>query len=254
MIFAIGFLPLTLGLFLFEKSISDFFITYVFEKDLETYLNHSENESLKEFQNSRYYDSSKVLFFIIFLPIFRFNFFYLVFILSATYYMYKRPYYKVKKAYAKNLSLVRYQFPIWLRQIQVLLYNNNVINSLILSKDQAPDIIKEDLEKLIIELEESPNNVYAFTLFMEQFNISEINRAMKLLYRCYIVDKEESSKQLNRMIASTTKWIRHQRLERQANNLSFYEWVGLLPLIGVTVVFLVMMISLVNSLFGKGVI
>ena len=32
-----------------------------------------------------------------------------------------------------------------------------------------------------------------------------------------------------------------------------WTWVGIIPLFGVTIIFLVMMASLINSLFGKGV-
>lgn len=252
MIFAMIFMPLTLLLFLFEKSINNFFITYVYENDLELYLNYKEERDLKTFQEKRYISSSKILFFIIFFPILKFNIYYLLIIAALTIYAYKKPYIKIRREYKESLALVRYQFPIWLRQIQILLHNNNVINSLILSKDFAPDIIKDDLDEMIIQLNKSPNNVAAFVSFMDQFNISEINRAMKLLYRCYIVDKNESSKQLNRLIATTTKWIRQERLERQKDNLSFYEWVGIIPLLGVTIMFLVMMASLLANIFGRG--
>lgn len=252
MIFAMIFMPLTLVLFLFEKSISHFFTTYVYESDLELYLTYKENQDLSVFQKKRYLSSSKILFFIIFFPILKFNPYFLVFIIALTAYAYKKPYLKIKREYKESLALVRYQFPIWLRQIQILLHNNNVINSLIFSKDFAPDIIKQDLEELIFVLSKSPNDVTAFTAFMDQFNISEINRAMKLLYRCYIVDKNESSKQLNRLIATTTKWIRQERLERQEDKMSFYEWVGIMPLLGVTFIFLIMMASLLANIFGKG--
>lgn len=155
--------------------------------------------------------------------------------------------------YQEDLNFVKYQFPIWLRQIQILLHNNNVINSLILSLPLAPPIIKNDLKELIETLSISPNNFAAFADFMDSFKISEVNRAMKLLYRCYIVDKDESYKQLNRMIASTTKWIRQERMTRQENKLTYFEWIGIIPLMGVTFVFLVIMASLLTNLFREGV-
>ncbi len=252
MLIAMIFMPLTLTLFLFEKTISDFFISYVYEKDCKHYLNFAKCNDLQQFQNNRYIKSSKFLFFIIFWPILKFNYYYLIAIIALTFFVYKQPYWRLKREYKQKLALVRYQFPIWLRQIQILLHNNNVINSLILSQSQAPDIIKADLQKLIDILNKSPNNVLAFGNFMEQFKISEINRAMKLLYRCYVVDKTESSQQLNRMIASTTKWIRYQRIERQNDNLAFFEWIGIVPLFGVTLIFLVLMASLLANMFGRG--
>lgn len=253
MMTAIIFIPITAMTFLFEKSIRNFFVNYVYENDLTKFLNYDNQIDLITFQINRYSKSSKILIALVFLPLLNFNLYLLFLILSLTYFIYKKPYWKHKKQYEKNFALVKYQFPIWLRQIQILLHNNNVINALIYSQDFAPEIIKKDLKQLINELSVSPNDVNAFIEFMDYFKISEINRAMKLLYRCYIVDKDESSKQLNRMIVSTTKWIRQERLERQQDNLSYFEWIGIIPLIGVTIIFLVIMASLITNLFGKGV-
>ena len=253
MLIAILFMPLTLSLFLFEKSISKFFILYVVESDLKKLIIIDEKLNIKDFQQARYNKSAKILFFIVLWPILRFDFYYLILILSLTIFTYKYPYLKLKRSFKKDISLVKYQFPIWLRQIQILLHNNNVINSLIISKPQAPSIIKSELESLIVELEKNPNNVEVFSSFMDKFNISEVNRAMKLLYRCYLVDKKESSKQLNRMIVTTTKWLRRERLSRQEDSLSIYEWIGILPLFGVTIIFLVLLTILITNIFGKGV-
>lgn len=253
MMSAIIFIPITAIVFLFEKSIRNFFISYVYENDLVKYLNFDNKIDLETFQVNRYSKSGKNLILLVLLPLFNFNLYLLFFILALTYITYKRPYWKHKKMYEQNLALVRYQFPIWLRQIQILLHNNNVINSLINSQETAPTIIKKDLKLLINVLNESPNDINAFIQFMDYFKISEINRAMKLLYRCYLIDKNESSKQLNRMIASTTKWIRQERLQRQKDNLSYFEWIGIIPLFGVTIIFLVIMANLIINLFGKGV-
>ena len=94
MILAMIFMPLTLLLFLFEKSISNFFITYVYESDLELYLNYQQNQDIKTFQENRYITSSKILFFIIFFPILNFNLYFLAAIVGLTYYVYKKPYLK----------------------------------------------------------------------------------------------------------------------------------------------------------------
>lgn len=247
------FIPLIILLFLFENSIKNFFQNYVFEDDLKKLIIHNKNISFIDFQIDRYKKSSRFIIFVILLPLFNFNLYYFALIIFLSYFAYKKPYWSYKKKYKESISLVKYQFPIWLRQIQILLHNNNVVNSLEFSLQLAPDIIKKDLENLIIQLNRSPNDINVFTNFMDYLEISEINRAMKLLYRCYLVDKDESAKQLNRMIASTTKWIRQERISRQKDKLSYFEWIGIIPLLGVTIIFLVIMASLITNLFEGGV-
>lgn len=239
-----------LAVLLFEKSLQSFMIVYAFEDDLKILLKDKE---LQSFQESRYKKSSRVLLLLIVLPLMKFNLFYFILVCGVSFFEYKRPYLKLKQEFNQELSLVKYQFPIWLRQIQILLYTNNVLNAMIFSYDSAPSIIKDELQILINSLKENPNDLNAFLYFMSEYKINEIDRAMKLLYRTYIIDQSDTSKQLNRMIASTTKWIRFERLNRHEESIKTYEWIGIIPLLGVTLVFLVIMASLLNNLFGKGV-
>lgn len=239
-------------LFFFEKSLRHMINNYLFEQDLKLLLETNSTSDFSAFQEKRYHKSSRVLLLLVFFPLLKFNLFYGIFVVALSFHYYKKPYLDLKRKFKKDLSLVRYQFPIYLRQIQILLYTNNVLNALILSKEYAPEIIVSELNLLIESLSKNPNNIQAFKDFMSQFKISEVDRAMKLLYRTYIVDKDESSKQLTRMISSTTKWIRQERLERQEGSIKSYEWLGIVPLFGVTIVFLVIMAALLNNLFGKG--
>lgn len=252
MIIYLFYFILIIFVILFEKSISNIFIKYIYESDLELLLTYSEDDDLQQFQYNRYKKSSRYLVFLVVLPLINFNIYFMFLIVFITVYAYKKPYLKLKSEFELNLSLVRYQFPIFLRQIQILLHSNNVLNALIEAYPYAPHIIKNDLKILIDSLSDDPNNIQAFISFMSHYKISEIDRAMKLLYRTYIVDKDESSKQLSRMINSTTKWIRYERKERNEGRIRSLEWFGIIPLFGVTIVFLVIMASLINNLFGKG--
>lgn len=238
-----------LAIFLIEKSIQVFIVNYVYENDLVLFL---KTESIETFQKKRYKKASRIILLLLLFPLLNFNMYYFMIVLVATYFEYKRPYIRLKARFKADLSLVRYQFPIWLRQIQILLYTNNVLNSLQLSMSSAPVIIISDLKHLIETLMKNPNDLHAFTDFMSDYEITEIDRAMKLLYRTYMIEQDDTSKQLNRMIASTTKWIRFERLKRHEDSLKFYEWIGIIPLFGVTIVFLVIMASLLTNLFGKG--
>ncbi len=246
----IAFIVILLIILLLEKSLKSFMLSYAYEDDIHILVSPDDFEN---FQEKRYHNASRVLLLLLVLPFLDFNKVLFILICFVSFYEYKRSYLKLKTDFKNELSLIRYQFPIWLRQIQILLYSNNVLNALILSMDSAPLIIKEELNKLVSSLQERPNDLSAFTNFMSDYKISEVDRAMKLLYRTYLIDQEDTSKQLNRMVASTTKWIRFERQEKQKSSLKVYEWIGIIPLFGVTLVFLVIMASLLNNLGGKGV-
>lgn len=237
---------------LFEKSVKHFVTSYVYEDNLMTILKQFNDLDFVSFQNKRYGKSSFILMLMMFLPLLKFNIYFALFCVVIALFEYKRPYILLLKQYNKQLSDIRFQFPIWLRQIQILLYNNNVLNAIEISIASAPVIMQDELNVLVEKLRVNPNDYNAFTQFMSNYNIQEIERALKLLYRAYVIEQDDATIQIGRMINSTTKWMRSERKNRQEDSLKLFEWIGIIPLFGVTVVFLIMMASLINNLFGKG--
>jgi amino acid permease len=80
----------------------------------------------------------------------------------------------------------------------------------------------------------------------------EVTRAMKLLYRYNAVGQADSVRQLNRMITTTGKWLRQQRISDQGSQSALFQWWGILPLLSVTIVFLVMMMVTITSFMERG--
>lgn len=237
---------------LFEKSVKHFITTYVYEDQLPTILIQFNDLEFKDFQNKRYEKTSLILLLLLLLPLLKFNVYFVLLCLLMSVFEYKRPYVLLLRKYNRQLSEIRFQFPIWLRQIQILLYNNNVLNAIEISIQSAPNIMKNELVELVGKLRLNPNDINAFTSFMSNYNIQEIERALKLLYRAYVIEQDDASIQIGRMINSTTKWMRSERQFRQEDSLKLFEWIGIIPLFGVTIVFLIMMASLISNLFGKG--
>lgn len=156
-----------------------------------------------------------------------------------------------RKAYHKIKS-VRYHFPIYLRQIQVLLQNNTVVKSIELSLEYVPDVLKHDIERLNEKIKVDPSNMDHYIDCMKHYNLIEIQRSMKWLYRYQNFGYKDAYSQFNRMLVSTSKWLRQARLENKKDSIQVYQWMGMLPLIGVTFVFISAMMSIVISLFERG--
>jgi hypothetical protein len=168
-------------------------------------------------------------------------------------YQYESSFLKLRIKTRKLKSQIRYQFPIYLRQIQVLLQNNTVVTSIDRSLIYAPSLFKSEVAFLADQLRERPQDLDPYLDFLSFYELPEIARAMKLLYRYNTVGQADSYHQLNRMIQSTSKWLREERVSRKQSALLIYQWWGIVPLLGVTLLFLSVMMNILMTMFGKGV-
>jgi hypothetical protein len=166
--------------------------------------------------------------------------------------VYALPALRVQHQAAKRVALVRYQFPIYLRQLQVLLQNNTVVKTIELSLDQIPAVLEQDIHKLYLKIKDEPLNMRHYLECMQQYQLPEIQRAMKWLYRYQSIGYHDAYRQFNRMIVSTSKWLRKSRQQQREQASMVVQWLGLLPLFGVTVVFISAMMSVALSLFERG--
>ena len=181
-----------------------------------------------------------------------YSFTFLFLILLIFIFLLKKDYWILKQNVKRKSRLLKFQFPIWLRQLQILLQSNTVAQSLRLSLDHAPTLIQNDLKKLIDEIDQDALNITPYLNFLSAYRLSEIERAMKLLYRYNTVGKDDAYLQFNRMIQTTTKWLRSEREEHHKDAMAIYEWFSMIPLFGVTLLFLAIMCEVVMNMFMNG--
>lgn len=197
---------------------------------------------------------SKIVFLLfLFWPSMHYSILYASMILLLFVLLVKMEDWKVKQKRKKESNLLKFQFPIWLRQLQILLQTNTVSQSLQLSLLYAPKLIQDDLAKLIQEINQDALNITPYLNFLSMYHLSEIERAMKLLYRYNTVGKDDAYLQFNRMIQTTTKWLRSERDQHHKDFLSSYEWLSMIPLFGVTVLFLAIMCEILMNMFTNGI-
>lgn len=163
----------------------------------------------------------------------------------------KWPEVTLKRIYQRRLNQLKIEFPIWLRQLQILLQHNTVLQSLRLSQSHAPMLFKVALKELVIQLENTPQDLSLYTSFLSDYQSIEVQRAMKLLYRYNAIGSDDSTRQLSRLILATTKWLRDQRSSIHSTTLSLTGWWGMCPLLGVSGLFLVMMVQTMLTLLER---
>lgn len=226
----------------------DFFISFLMESDLKELIHESPAKMTKK----RLRKSKIILLALSIWFYFDYSIYYLVLVIGIAIMIFKADYLQLKNNIRKKTNQLKFQFPIWLRQLQILLQINTVEKSLELSYEQAPILIKDDLKVLIQEIQKDALNINPYLNFLKSYRLSEIERAMKLLYRYNSVGKEDAYIQFNRMIQTTTKWLRSERLQRNENKLAAFQWIGMLPLLGVTVLFMAIMFEILMNMFNNG--
>lgn len=245
-----------IALFLFLILISvfhDAVDTYLTNLFMERDLEELGIDNAQEYTRKRIIKARKMLYILALWGLTEYDMRYLAVVLFSAGYLYKQDYRKRKRIRKQQLNQLRFQFPIWLRQLQILLQTNTVAASLQISKETAPSLIAEDLDVLIEELAVDAIHLQPYLNFLKRFRLAEIERAMKLLYRYNSVGKQDAYAQFNRMIQSTTKWLRNERYARSESKMMLHQWWGMLPLFGVTVLFMAVMFEIIVNLFGKGV-
>lgn len=73
-------------------------------------------------------------------------------------------------------------FPQWLMSMALHLQTDNIHVSLAKSIPQAPEILREELTELSKRIEEKPDSVRPYLLFMSPLLIPDVTSAMKVLY------------------------------------------------------------------------
>lgn len=107
-----------------------------------------------------------------------------------------------KKGVEKGLYISISQ---WFMQMSLLLQHNNVQVSLAKSIPNAPEIIKEELGKLMLRLEEDPDNIDSYVSFFKEFDAPEIQSCMKMLYSISENGIGNSDQQIKDLIESVNK-------------------------------------------------
>lgn len=221
------------------------------ESDLD-HLCQMSNVEMEDFQLSRLKVSLRATLILPFLMFLKVSWSMQLLFIALVVLVYRWPYMKLVKRFNGSIQRLRYEFPIWLRQLQILLQSNTVAVSMEISIPMAPLMIRAQLYPLISKIRQAPQQIETYTDFLSGYRLMEVTRAMKLLYRYNAVGQADSVRQLNRMITTTGKWLRQQRIQDQESQSAMLQWWGILPLLSVTVVFLVMMMVTITSFMERG--
>lgn len=177
---------------------------------------------------------------------------YAVIYASLLLFIYFKPYFKTKTEMKNLQDQLHYEFPIWIRSIQCYLQSSNVVVSIEKSYQYAPQLLKYHLKDLIWKLSCEPTNIEHYESFMSDYDNYEIEKMMKFLYRFNHMDASQGEKHLDRMIESTGLWMNQTRLGKQEQKVSQFSIYGILPVVVVSIYFLILMSLVIVTMMEGG--
>lgn len=145
-------------------------------------------------------------------------------------FQHKLDYHMAKK---KLIQEIERKFPQWLMEMSLLLQSDSVQVSLYKSFDNAPVVLKPELEKMYLKLQNNPTAIEPYLEFMEEFDIKNIQSAMKMLYSLSAGTGGNSEVQIEDIIRRNNMMLND--VEKAANDssmASMYVLFGMPALVG----------------------
>lgn len=140
--------------------------------------------------------------------------------------------YKIcKKRVSKEVEKV---FPEWLLSLALQLQTDNVYVSISKTLLDAPEILKEPLVELQEKLEETPGDIKPFVEFLKEYNIVEIEAAMKMIYSLSEFGTDDAQEQIKNIVERNTKMMNKAEENKIQDELAGITFTMLLPMISGT--------------------
>ena len=119
-----------------------------------------------------------------------------IIVLVLTYVIFKSGYSNLKSYYKKYMAQIDLLLPYYLKNLEILCQNYTVPVALARSIDNAPDVFKVGLRKLIAKIDAGDSSIQPYMDFAIEYPVRDSMRMMRLLYRLGLGAQENKYKQL----------------------------------------------------------
>lgn len=143
-----------------------------------------------------------------------------VFCILIAFLVYKLPYTQLKSYYKAHLHEIDIMLPYYLKSLEILIQHYTVPVALGKSIDDAPDIFKPGLRKLIEKINSGDSTIDPYMEFANTYPVRDSIRMMRLLYRLGLGSQEKKQERL--MMFSRTV----SNLQNKARETKYKERLG----------------------------
>ena len=193
-----------------------------------------------------------VIFGVIFLFIFlnQLSFLNIVFCVVVAALTFKLPYMNLKSFYKAHLHDIDVMLPYYLKSLEILIQHYTVPVALGKSIDDAPDIFKPGLRKLIERINTGDSTIDPYMEFANTYPVRDSMRMMRLLYRLGLGSQERKQERLmmfSRTVSNLQNKARATKYKERLNHMESQTMVMLVVTgAGTMVVILISMMMMFN--------
>ena len=166
------------------------------------------------------------------------------------YLMFKSSYSSLRKHYKAHLHQIDIMLPYYLKNLEILIQHYTVPVAIGKSIDDAPDLFKPGLKKLIEQVNSGDSSVDPYTQFANDYPVRDSMRMMRLLYRLGIGAQERKQERLMMFSRTVSNLQNKAREVKYKERLSKMESLTMVMLVstgmGVIIVILIAMLMMLN--------
>ena len=133
---------------------------------------------------------------LIFLFLSQMNYLTVIAALIVGYLVYKQPYNSLRRWYKSHLNYIDSLLPYYLKSLEVLVHHYTVPVALAKSIDDAPEVFKPGLKRLVEKIESGDSSIDPYMDFAKEYPVRDSMRMMRLLYRLGLGEQEKKHQQL----------------------------------------------------------
>lgn len=143
--------------------------------------------------------------------------------LLAGYYVYKSEYLQLKKWHKQHLNYIDSLLPYYLKTLEVLIHHYTVPVALAKSMDDAPEVFKPGLRRMVEKIEAGDSSIDPYMDFANEYPVRDSMRMMRLLYRLGLGEQEKKHQQLVAFSKSVSSLQNKSREQKYVNRLKAIE-------------------------------
>ena len=180
-----------------------------------------------------------------------FNLLNLIICLAVAYFVYKSSYISLKNYYKAHLHEIDLMLPYYLKSLEILVQHYTVPVALARSIDDAPDIFKAGLKKMIEEINAGDSTVAPYMEFANTYPVRDSMRMMRLLYRLGIgsqTRKQDRLMMFSRSVSSLQNKAREVKYKERLEHMEHQTMIMLVTTgVGVMVLLLFAMLRMFSA-------
>lgn len=146
----------------------------------------------------------------------------IIFALVLGFLVYKSQYLSLKKWYKQHLNYIDSLLPYYLKTLEVLIHHYTVPVALAKSIDDAPEVFKPGLRRLVAKIEAGDSSIDPYMDFAKEYPVRDSMRMMRLLYRLGLGEQEKKHQQLtsfSKSVSSLQAKAREQKYQARLNKM-----------------------------------